>query len=215
MGGKSRGVLVVVVGTVALLGNAACTAAFMKGSEPAKQPPTNTLAVFGAPRCTTGDGQVIAGSSESYVLAAERGTLVLYELDARGHGTKITNHWQDEEGHHFVTYVPRAQGWHYVIPDEPGLSGMRHVHLAGSYSVETEQRAFRLQGTPAASCPLLLQGQPVGPAPSGMVSAPPEAPARTCAPGSTQFCYGPGACQGAQQCLADGSAWGFCDCGAK
>jgi hypothetical protein len=35
-----------------------------------------------------------------------------------------------------------------------------------------------------------------------------------CSPGDTRECLGPGACQGAQFCGADG-AWGACDCGAN
>ena len=34
----------------------------------------------------------------------------------------------------------------------------------------------------------------------------------TCMPGSTQRCAGPGACDGAQVCNADGESWGPCDC---
>jgi hypothetical protein len=37
--------------------------------------------------------------------------------------------------------------------------------------------------------------------------------AGVCDPGQTQACVGPGACQGGQRCLNDGSAWGPCDCG--
>jgi hypothetical protein len=36
---------------------------------------------------------------------------------------------------------------------------------------------------------------------------------RVCVPGVTQACLGPGACSGAQACLADGSGFGVCDCG--
>lgn len=36
-----------------------------------------------------------------------------------------------------------------------------------------------------------------------------------CAPGSTQGCLGPGACRGAQDCSASGSAWLTCDCGRE
>lgn len=36
---------------------------------------------------------------------------------------------------------------------------------------------------------------------------------KNCVPGSTQACVGPGACQGGQQCLGDGTAFGPCDCG--
>jgi hypothetical protein len=35
-----------------------------------------------------------------------------------------------------------------------------------------------------------------------------------CVPGSTQTCFGPGACSGAQVCAADGASYGACDCGA-
>ena len=34
-----------------------------------------------------------------------------------------------------------------------------------------------------------------------------------CVPNETQLCNGPGACQGAQACRADGSGWEPCDCG--
>jgi hypothetical protein len=44
-------------------------------------------------------------------------------------------------------------------------------------------------------------------------SLPVEAPTRVCVPNQTQICNGPGACQGAQACLADGSGFSACDCG--
>lgn len=37
--------------------------------------------------------------------------------------------------------------------------------------------------------------------------------ARSCTPGTTQRCVGPGACEGGQACLPDGSGFGPCDCG--
>jgi hypothetical protein len=40
----------------------------------------------------------------------------------------------------------------------------------------------------------------------------PSAPA-SCFPGATQACIGAGGCRGGQQCLADGAAFGPCDCG--
>jgi hypothetical protein len=232
MGGKPTVTSGLFLSSLVALGAVACTSMFMKGSEPAKKPPAQSMAVFHAPTCTTSDGQTIEGTKGSYALAAERGTLVLYELDDRGEGAKITNHWQDDEGHHFVTYVPRKQGWHYVIPDEPGRQGMRHVYLGGTYTVDQAQGHFQLQGTPVASCPLVLEGQtaeapppppsattPPPPEPTAVPTAAPPPPVdpsgRVCAPGATQMCYGPAACQGAQQCVPDGSAWGACDCGSK
>ena len=38
---------------------------------------------------------------------------------------------------------------------------------------------------------------------------------QVCSPNETRICYGPGACQGGQYCLPDGSAYSACDCGTK
>jgi hypothetical protein len=38
-------------------------------------------------------------------------------------------------------------------------------------------------------------------------------PNQLCIPGATVECLGPGACRGAQACLADGRGYGACDCG--
>ncbi|HEV8548559.1 MAG TPA: hypothetical protein VGQ57_06015 [Polyangiaceae bacterium] len=53
-------------------------------------------------------------------------------------------------------------------------------------------------------------------APLAPNAAPPSvaAAARACVPGATQSCVGAGACAGGQACLADGSGFGPCDCGA-
>ena len=44
-------------------------------------------------------------------------------------------------------------------------------------------------------------------------SQPQSAVVQICRPGVTQRCVGPGACEGGQACLLDGSAFGPCDCG--
>ena len=57
-------------------------------------------------------------------------------------------------------------------------------------------------------------GAPAAQGTSGPVGgAAPAPPRRSCTPGATQACVGPAACQGGQQCLADGMAFGPCDCG--
>jgi hypothetical protein len=49
----------------------------------------------------------------------------------------------------------------------------------------------------------------------GKAGVTPSAPAdRLCIPGVTQECLGPGACRGAQGCMADGNGYGPCDCGS-
>lgn len=42
-----------------------------------------------------------------------------------------------------------------------------------------------------------------------------DKPERVCVPGETQHCLGPGACEGAQTCLEQGTGWGICDCGSS
>ncbi len=49
-------------------------------------------------------------------------------------------------------------------------------------------------------------------APAPVVVAPSAA---VCTKGATQACVGPGACQGGQVCLSDGSGFGPCDCGTE
>lgn len=45
--------------------------------------------------------------------------------------------------------------------------------------------------------------------------APVLTPNRSCTPGTTQKCVGPGACEGGQVCAADASGFGVCDCGDR
>jgi hypothetical protein len=62
------------------------------------------------------------------------------------------------------------------------------------------------------------RGTPAEPAP--LPERPPESRTprlplahQLCVPGTTQLCLGPGACRGAQACLADGQGYSACDCG--
>jgi hypothetical protein len=59
--------------------------------------------------------------------------------------------------------------------------------------------------------------QPASEAPAsaaaGAAVPPAAASSRSCFPGVTQACTGPGACKGGQQCLPNGTAFGPCDCG--
>jgi hypothetical protein len=48
---------------------------------------------------------------------------------------------------------------------------------------------------------------------SAAETAPAAAPAQQCVPNVTQLCHGPGACEGAQACVADGTGFTPCDCG--
>lgn len=50
---------------------------------------------------------------------------------------------------------------------------------------------------------IVFTGPPLAPTP--------PAP-HVCVPNATQLCHGPGACQGAQACLPDGTSYTLCDC---
>jgi hypothetical protein len=93
-------------------------------------------------------------------------------------------------------------------------------HAAGESQVEVRSsrlviscRDARGESTapkvaPSASLP---EGQRPQPRPAASKPSPPKA--SVCTPGGTQRCVGPGACEGGQSCLPDGSGYGACDCG--
>jgi hypothetical protein len=64
-----------------------------------------------------------------------------------------------------------------------------------------------------AAC-LVYTAQPAAAAPRPVASATAAKP-KACTPNDTRVCYGPGACQGGQYCLPDGSGYSACDCGSK
>jgi hypothetical protein len=72
----------------------------------------------------------------------------------------------------------------------------------------TQEAVFGGKTRPAPGTPA------PGAAPGGPPSAAPVPPTpRSCFPGATQTCVGPGACKGGQLCLPDGAAFGPCECG--
>ena len=67
-------------------------------------------------------------------------------------------------------------------------------------------------GRDAPALPL-VRSQPVPEATTLPAPAPEVRAESVCIPGETQACLGPGACSGAQACLAQGQGFGPCDCG--
>ncbi len=57
-----------------------------------------------------------------------------------------------------------------------------------------------------------LLASPLGAAQSSATPVAPSAP--RCTPGASQGCVGVAGCKGGQACVADGSAFGPCDCGS-
>jgi hypothetical protein len=60
---------------------------------------------------------------------------------------------------------------------------------------------------------LILRDDAAPGASNRAAAAPLTVPSRSCFPGSTQACLGPGACKGAQTCGANGTSFSACDCG--
>ncbi len=99
-----------------------------------------------------------------------------------------------------------CQGHHYIVE-----RAVNEVNWRGS---TPNQMAFRTSEA-IIQCGGANGWGPLGP-PMGPPETPPKekaAPARVCAPGSTQTCVGAGSCKGGQACGLDGAAYGPCDCG--
>ncbi len=80
-------------------------------------------------------------------------------------------------------------------------------HAAGESQVEA--RSSRL----VVSC-RDARGESTAPEkPPAAASKPSPPRLSVCTPGGTQRCVGPGACEGGQSCLPDGSGYAACDCG--
>ncbi len=115
-----------------------------------------------------------------------------YKLDCEGTMTECTRK---------VARFCHGQGYQIVHGAEEntlvGVEGHKSGHLLARV-------VFYCAGD-APPKPLKLpsraSAQPAGPEPE-----------RACIPGSTQRCIGPGACEGGQACLKDGSGYGPCEC---
>ena len=119
--------------------------------------PQNATARFTVPSCTMSNGTPIAGpAGQSYYLAQEARGPVLYELDANGSGAAITNHWSDERGVHFFTWVSGNAGWVFTFPHSRDQLPTRWVFEAGTYGTTVMPNgATSPTGQPTASCQMV------------------------------------------------------------
>lgn len=102
-----------------------------------------------------------------------------------------------------------------VCGDEPYhvISGRKEEEIYGGQSgyqtgVEVHVIEFRCGSDPGVWKLERKEEQ----APAAPKAAPPPKQ-KLCAPGSTQRCVGPGACEGGQSCNAEGTGYSSCDCG--
>ncbi len=94
------------------------------------------------------------------------------------------------------------------------LEGVSETRLRDAPPFERAYHTSRLhlKCTTDGSDPLLsLSG--AAPVASSLTPAPAPSASRVCTLGETRACVGPGACQGGQICLSDGTGFGSCDCG--
>lgn len=129
--------------------------------------------------------------------------------------------WHLECGNSLELCVQRAKevckGGGYVV-----LGGMDKRQLLGAElgqsQVEVRQAelnvacADRRGDLPKVLVSNALSLPPRAPEPESEAAVAKKA-ATACTPGATQRCVGAGACAGGQACVADGSAFGPCDCG--
>ena len=123
-----------------------------------------------------------------------------YRLDCRDHLTQCLTALEEvcRQGYEIVQAHEVVR---YAGPRE-----FTEPTITGVVSARCRTPAPLLGGKPA---PATAVPASVGAADA----APTPVPPRTCFPGSTQACIGPGACKGGQQCRPDGAAFGPCDCG--
>jgi len=88
-----------------------------------------------------------------------------------------------------------------------------HDRRGGGPELNTDVRTSEavLRCAPAIGWP--PGADPMSPGPAAPIAV--ATPGRACVPGASSPCTGPAGCPGGQACLADGSAFGPCDCGGK
>jgi hypothetical protein len=102
---------------------------------------------------------------------------------------------------------PRSTGPQYQHPDWAGRLVVACRSTSENSELEAHEGLRRSEGpAPVTAAPAPVTAPPAA-------AAPQLAPNQICVPGVTQACLGPGACRGAQACLADGRGYGVCDCG--
>jgi hypothetical protein len=102
----------------------------------------------------------------------------------------------------------------YVIKKTDGTVYGVEGHESGAEGAEVHFRCSKPRAEPQWKLP--ARRVPAAPSSSAPAASSARAvPPQACIPGETQRCVGPGACEGGQACLPDGSGFGPCDCGSE
>ena len=143
---------------MAILGMTGCASAFMAGSAPHTGVPEQVVARYRVPTCQfLSNGNQAAGPADQiYYLTETNAGPVLYELDGRGKGAAISNHWVDKDDDHFLTYVKTSHGWEYVIPKDHSKPADRLVYVHGTFHVSKVDDVLKVTtGEPQLRCPMI------------------------------------------------------------
>lgn len=152
---------IVFLGVVGAILIVACASSLTPGSRPAGGPPRAPIATYTVPYCENmTSGERMTGPEGTYFLAQEGPTgAALYEIDPSGRGVKVLNHWVDGQGDNFFAFVRGSHGWHFVIPQNRTLPGVRFVYPAGTYTPGRDaSRLIKvIAGNPMGRCPMVPQ----------------------------------------------------------
>jgi hypothetical protein len=140
------------------------------GAVPSPGPPASSVAKYSLTGCVDAAGNPTTrfGGELTYHLEHGARGLALHEFDRAGSGAMITNHWIDERGDHFFTYVPGSFGLELVLPLDRTLAGSRLVYDKGAYQPLSDGVTVRVAGTPIVICdvtPDLPPAPPPAPTP--------------------------------------------------
>ena len=111
----------------------------------------SAVSIYKAPKCF-GKTKKWNGPDAIYVLAHERGNLVLLEIDKNGKGVMIDNHWYGKKGHdNFLTYANGGSAWHYIISSDIKFE-LRMVFQNGFYTPVQKNGVTKVIGKPFVIC---------------------------------------------------------------
>ena len=132
----------------------------MAGFESAKQPPPNPAGKWRVTSCTTvasGEVATIDGGIDYYLADTSSGPALYEFMSGGGSGSKMANHFEADDGTHFVLYVRTSHGYEFVIPKNRSEPGERLVYLAGSFKAyrDADDAPMKLRGTAQVRCEMV------------------------------------------------------------
>ena len=149
--GSLRAVITTAIAGILATG---CTAT-LAGGEYASERPARPAATYEVTTCLETSGQTVnLPAPVVYYLeeGAEHPTLYEFLGDS---GTRFTNQWEAPDGRHFFLFIPvSGTGYELIIPERPGVPGVRRYYNPGAQASESPQ-GLRPTSVASGSCPML------------------------------------------------------------